>query len=99
MPSFALAFSTEAAAQLKELEANRGLSKRLKSVRKALAYLQANPRHPGLQTHKYLDNKGPNGQDVFEAYAENRTPAAYRILWCYEPEQGRILILTITPHP
>jgi len=99
MPSFALTFSTEAKAQLQKLEADGGLAKRLKSVRKAIGYLQTDPRHPGLQTHKYLANKGPQGQDVFEAYAENRTPAAYRILWCYGPEQGQITILAITPHP
>jgi hypothetical protein len=99
MPSFALRFSTEAKAQLEELRANKALAKRLKSVLKAIAYLQTNPRHPGLQTHKYLDNKGPNDQDVFEAYAENRTPAAYRILWYYGPGLGFITILAIIPHP
>jgi hypothetical protein len=99
MPSFALTFSTEAKAQLEGLRADQGQSKRLKSVTKAIGYLQVDPRHPGLQTHKYVAAKGPDGQDVFEAYAENRTPAAYRILWCYGPGQGRITILTITPHP
>ncbi len=24
---------------------------------------------------------GPNGEEVFEAYAENNTPGAYRIFW------------------
>ena len=99
MPSFALRFSTEAKAQPEELAASQTFAKRLKSVHKAIAYLQTNPRHPGLQTHKYLDNRGPNGEDVFEAYAENRTPAAYRILWYYGPGPRFITILAVIAHP
>ena len=49
-------------------------------MRKALGSLEKNPRHLGLHTHKYSDCKGPNGEDVFAAYAGNRTPAADRIL-------------------
>jgi hypothetical protein len=48
---------------------------------KALGMLEANPRHPGLNTHKFVSIKGPNGEEVFEAYAENKTPAAWRIFW------------------
>ncbi len=55
------------------------ISKRLKAVRKTLGYLEINPRHPSLNTHKYSSFKGPNGEEIFEAYAENNTPAAYRI--------------------
>ena len=99
MPSFKLAFTSEAKAQLETLAANRGLAKRLKAVRKALGYLEDNPRHPGLRTHKYQDEIGPNGEEVFEAYAENQTASAYRILWWYGPGHGRITILAIIPHP
>jgi hypothetical protein len=36
---------------------------------------------------------------VFESYVQNRTPGAYRVFWCYGPEQGQITIVAITPHP
>ena len=38
-------------------------------------------------------------EDVFEAYAENNTPGAYRIFWYYGPGKNQITILAITPHP
>jgi len=37
--------------------------------------------------------------DVFEAYAQQRTPGAYRIFFCYGKERYVIEILTIVPHP
>ena len=45
--------------------------------------LSQNPKHPGLQTHEFVSLKGPKGRKVFEAYAEQATPAAYRIFWYY----------------
>lgn len=47
---FKLLFTQEVASQLKVLERDKGLQKRLKAVRKALAYLETNPRHQGLNT-------------------------------------------------
>lgn len=72
-----------------------------KQVRECVEKLLNNPRHPGLKTHKYdsliypYDSKSP----VFEAYAQNRTPGAYRIFWCYGPGKDQITIIAITPHP
>ena len=97
--SFKIVFSDEAEKQYSELESKNGLSKRLKSVRKALGYLELNPRHQGLNTHKYSSLSGPNGEEIFEAYAENNTPGAYRIFWFYGPQKNQITILAITPHP
>jgi hypothetical protein len=97
--SFSLTFASEAVTQLGALEKDKGLAKRLKSVRKALGYLETNPRHPALNTHKYSSLQGPNGEDIFEAYAENNTPAAYRIFWYYGPGKNVITITAITPHP
>jgi len=94
-----LVFTRVADGQLNELENNPSQLKRLKAVRKGLGLLENNPRHPGLNTHKYSDIKGPNGIDVFEAYAENRTPGAYRIFWHYGPGRDVITIIAITPHP
>ena len=65
----------------------------------ALTYLGSNPRHPSLQTHKYTSFTGPNGEEVFEAYAEQKTPAAYRIFFYYGPNKSEITIFAITPHP
>ena len=71
--SFKIVFSEEAEKQYSNLASNKSLSKRLKSVRKAIGYLELNPRHQGLNTHKYSSLSGPNGEEVFEAYAENNT--------------------------
>jgi hypothetical protein len=97
--SFELYFTEQADNDLDMLETNPASQKRLKSVRKALAYLQINPRYPGLNTHKYSSLTGPTGEEVFEAYAENNTPGAYRIFWFYGPGKSAITILAITPHP
>jgi len=76
--AFKLVFTPQADGDLGQLEQDTSLKKRLKAVRKALGYLEINPRHPSLHTHKYSSLCGPEGEEVFEAYAENRTPAAYR---------------------
>jgi hypothetical protein len=96
---FRLLFTQEAIANLKSLEEDAGLKKRLKAVRKALAFLESDPRHPSLNTHKFSSLTGPDGQEVFEAYAESKTPAAYRIFWLYGPKKQEITIIAITPHP
>ena len=72
--------------------------KKHKKVLKTLALMQASLKHPGLKTHEYSGISGPNGAKVFEAYVENKTPGAYRVFWCYGPEQREITILAITPH-
>jgi hypothetical protein len=96
---FNLLFTDEADKDLEFLEKDPGLLKRLKAVRKALGYLETNPRHPGLNTHKYTALSGSNGEEIFEAYAENNTPAAYRIFWHYGPKKKEITIIAITSHP
>lgn len=64
-----------------------------------LRELETNLRHPSLQTHEYISLKGPNGEKVFEAYAQQRTPSAYRVFWFYGPGKDQITIATIIPHP
>ncbi len=95
---FELDFSDEAKVQLRNLKGNKALVKRYKAVKEALKKLKQNPKYPSLQTHPYHSLKGPHGEKVFEAYAEQHTPAAYRIFFCYGPK-GKIMILTIVPHP
>jgi hypothetical protein len=102
---FELNYTEEAQSQFNALSKDKSLAKRFKSVCKALKFLAQDPTHPSLNTHKYDSIEGPEQTEVFEAYAENKTPAAYRIFWCYYPPRkegdviGTITILAITPHP
>lgn len=73
--------------------------KKHKKVLKILGLMQTNLRHPGLKTHKYDSLAGPNEEEIFEAYVENKTPAAFRVFWYYGPSKNIITILTITSHP
>ena len=97
--SFDFQFADEAKAQLADLADNPAHAKRYKAVRAALGKLQINTRHPGLRTHKFDELTGANGEAVFEAYAENDTPGAYRIFWHYGPAKDLITIVAITAHP
>jgi hypothetical protein len=110
--AFKLRFSPSAKATIKALE-NGGPNEqaKLKKVRKALALLEQDPRYPGLNSHQY--ETFPVGKDVkvWDSYVENRTPSAWRIFWCYGPDQPRepstaeaseqpvITVLAIGPHP
>ncbi len=85
--------------QLKILGKNKTYKKRYKAVCKTLKVLSENPKHPGLNTHQYITTQGPKGEKVFEAYAENKTSAAYRVFWYYGPLKKQITIIAITPHP
>ena len=95
---FELGFSDRAKEQLRELKTNKDLAKRHKAVQGAFKKLQRNPRHPGLQTHEFYSLKGPNNEKVFEAYAEQNTPAAYRIFFYYGPQRGVISIISVERH-
>lgn len=72
-----------------------------KQIHKTLKLLTQNPRHPSLQTHQYHSLEHPYNPEVkvFEAYAQHKTPGAYRVFWCYGPEKGQLTIIAITPHP
>lgn len=72
-----------------------------RQVAKTLNLLGKNPRHPSLNTHEYstLAHPWDSKQKVFEAYAQNKTPGAYRVFWCYGPKSKQITIIAITPHP
>lgn len=72
-----------------------------KQVAKAVQQLANDPHHQSLSTHHYSSLEhpfDPKGK-VFEAYAQNRAPGAYRVFWCYGPEKAEITIIAITPHP
>jgi hypothetical protein len=112
---FKLKWTNEAKATYKELKdvataiqkqrkGKRKTSKQeglFKQVHKAITLLSSNPKHPGLRTHEFKSMPNPYDQKekVFEAYAQNKTPGAYRIFWCYGPGARAITIIAITPHP
>ncbi len=96
---FFLSFTPTAKADLKELKESAHLEKRFKAVSKALKFLQEDPRHPSLHTHEFSSFKGPRGEKVFEAYAEQDTSAAYRIFFFYGQQRGEIVSVASTPHP
>ena len=96
---FALIFTPQADEDLREIGNNPAKKNILKAVRKTLGLIETNLRHPSLNTHEFTSLKGPNGEMVFEAYLQQRTPAAYRIFWYYGPGRNQITIVAITPHP
>ena len=102
-----LRFTPTADAQLDALEADSAQKNVLKQVRKTLGYLETNPRHPSLQTHEYHSLTKSFGVKVLEAYAQQETPAAYRVFFHYGPDEQNakgkripiITIVAITSHP
>lgn len=88
--SFFLSFTPEAKQSLRKPKNSPHLEKRFKAVSKTLKYLAENPRHPSLQTHPYFSLFGPDGEKVFEAYAEQDTPAAYCSFFYYGHARGEI---------
>jgi hypothetical protein len=96
---FLLDVSDEARKAIRKLERDKGLAKRLKAVRKALRLLEMDPKYPALQSHRFKSLRGPHGEDAYVSYAEQNTPAAYRIIWCYGSTKELITILAIIPHP
>lgn len=101
-----LHFTPEARRNLADLEKSAAKRGVLKQVRKTLGLLETNLRHPSLNTHPFRSLRGPAGEEVYEAYAQNETPGAYRVFFMYGPDrmEGKkripaLTILAITPHP
>jgi hypothetical protein len=95
---FRLFFTPTARDALSDLEVP-AQAVRLKKVRNTLGRLQADPRYPSLNSHKYSSVKGINGEEIWESYVENNTPSAWRIFWHYGPGADCITVVSITPHP
>ena len=96
---FKITLTPKAIEQLEKLEKNKSLKKRFKAVKKALRFLSSNPKHPSLNTHEISTLSTQVGKKIFEAYAENHTPGAYRIFWYYGDNKKEITIIAIIPHP
>lgn len=99
-------FTLTADMQLTALEATPAKAAILRQVRKALGHLELDTHHPSLHTHEFLSLTGLNGEKIFEAYAQNKTPGSYRIFWHYGPDEIKgkkrtpvITVVAITPHP
>ena len=95
---FKLQFSEEAKQKIIELERDKSKKGLLKQLRKVLGFMETNLKHPSLNTHKFSEITCSLG-DVFESYAQNNTPGAYRIFWVYGPGRKELYILDISPHP
>jgi hypothetical protein len=101
---YKLRYAKQADEMLSALENDLAQEARLKKVRKALKHLESNPRHPGLHSHPYESFPVDRNVKVWDSYVENNTPSAWRIFWCYGPNDPAaqlpvITVLAITPHP
>jgi len=88
----------------------RANSAKHKKVCKALEQLASDPHHNSLQSHRFHSETGPNGEPMWQAYAENKTPSAWRILFYYPaprqikkakkavPREPTIVVYAILPH-
>jgi hypothetical protein len=102
-----LLFTPTADRQLTEIDTNPALDGVRKQVRKTLGYLEIDPRTNSLQTHKHESLSRRYKKEIFEAYAQQDTPGAYRVFWHYGEDQtdrnGKhipcITVIMITPHP
>jgi len=99
-------FTPTADTQLTALEKTRSQAALLKQVSETLGYLETDLHYPGFQTHEFTSLSGANGEKIFEAYAQNKTPGAYRIFWHYGPDEIKgkkrtsvITIIAFTRHP
>ena len=80
--------------------------KKWKKVKKALGFLESDPSHNSLHSHKYHSVTGPDGEEMFEAYAENNNPSPWRIFFYYpnakkgekKPEKI-IVVYALLRHP
>jgi hypothetical protein len=99
MKKFEIHLSNDAEEQLLDLENDKSKKKIFKAVAKTLGLMQIDLRHPSLNTHEYTSLSRVQGCKVFESYAQNNTPGAYRVFWVYGPKKSEITIISIVPHP
>jgi hypothetical protein len=99
-------FTLTADRQFTALKESPSKSALFEQVRKAIGCLEIDPHHPSLHTHEFTSLSAAKGEKVFEAYAQNNTPGAYRIFWHYGPDEAKgkkripvITIFAITRHP
>ncbi len=86
-----IVFSPRAASHLDTLEADLSKVKILKAVRKTLALMEQNLRHPSLNTHEFKGYSGPHGEKIFEAMRNRILPE--RIAFSGIMDQIKIILL------
>ena len=103
---FTIYYDGEAEALIKELAGkafsgglNRDEKDLYRKIRKALQYLETNPRHPGLNSHEIEVLTEKYGVRIWESYLENKKAGARRMFWIYGPETKEITIVGIEKHP
>lgn len=102
-----LRFTPKADEQLSQIENDPALKGVLKQVNKTLGLMETNLRSKSLQTHPHHALTARYNEKIFEAYAQQNTPGAYRVFWHYGPderdENGKripiIVVVLITSHP
>ena len=70
-----------------------------RKLRKTIGHLQADPRHPGLQSHEIEILTKRYGVKIWQSYLENMRSGARRVFWVYGPQKKEITILAIENHP
>lgn len=96
---FKLRPTPEAQQNLADLERNPAMAAQAKAAKKALGFLQQDPHYPSLNSHIFHSRRAPGGEQVWESYAQNNTPGAYRIFWYYGPGENEITVFSIRQHP
>lgn len=96
---FHINFTEHSLEQLTTLKNDPSKKAAAKAVVKSIGLMLHNLKHPSLNTHKYDELSGPKGEEIFESYAQNNTPGAYRIFWYYGPGKRQITVIEICPHP
>lgn len=77
-----------------KLQKRRKVEKTLKLLR------EIGPGHPSLNSHRYDNIYGNNGEDVWESYVEHKTDNPWRAWWYRVAGEPRtILVAAIGPHP
>ncbi len=97
-PPYRLLFTPEAQDNLHDLR-KHGPQRTFKAMLETFGLSDANPRYPRFETQKHRELSRLRGNEVFEAYAQHKTPAAYRVFFEYGPGADVITIIAITPHP
>lgn len=94
---FALIIVEQVQEILDDLE--RRDQRRWKKVTKSLGLLEQDPAYPSLHTHPYESLDDVFGERIWESYADNKTPAAWRVWWFYGPDDGQITVVMVAQHP
>ncbi|MDR1237580.1 MAG: hypothetical protein LBK28_04990 [Propionibacteriaceae bacterium] len=98
-PPFTLFYTPEFKTVLTRIQQDDPVKYR--KILKTLKLLRdVGPSYPSLQSHGYTSFTGPDGENVWESYVENRTPSAWRVFWCYAADAtDTIVMVSAGPHP